>query len=324
MEFLDYNFKAADKELIAKYQTFSALLTEYQKEGKVLFVYRGDNIENISQKLKGSPSEVLPADRVFEYGDKAKHYYMDSTFEGGAIKNINDTSVDTLSYIFDRLQNVIASSRHFNRAKKHLSKKFIGYFIPENRASFIEAIASAPNRHLIRDYYLYLLHTAGTEGILEETLLVSTTTKRRVAKGFSTFSKKSVSEYARIIFHYYIPAPPEKYAIAPWLISSQIQPIQNLGLPTYNPMGLYPEQNEVGVKGALFPSFILGIELLAQKQFIINPYISLIHEEMMDMFVPQGIPVNQDLFEKNIFHTGFKRWVQTDGSGSFTQQDVVK
>ena len=171
-----------------------------------------------------------------------------------------------------------------------------------------------------RDYYLYFLHVAGTVGVRQETMFVSTTTDKRIAHGFSRAGKRSSS---RIIFHYFVPQPFHLHAIAPWVADHHQQIAYAMGLPTYKPTGLYPKQKEVSVKGALFPHFILGVELVNERKFIINSNFNEFNNRVdFERVARQGFEIDQSDFHARIFDTGYIRWGQTDLAENFESNDV--
>lgn len=99
---------------------------------------------------------------------------------------------------------------------------------------------------------------------------------------------------------------------------------QAFQLPTFKALGLYPYQREVAVKGALFPHYILGIELPDTNKFFINSHIINIGNQEYDFLqvAKDGIPIDQSTFSSHIFDTGYIRWAETDLRGNFNQFNV--
>ena len=120
-----------------------------------------------------------------------------------------------------------------------------------------------------------------------------------------------------------MPSPFHLYAIAPWVIDQHQRIVSACHLPTYSAFGLFPDQKEIAVKGALFPNFILGIELVDANQFIVNSHVANMAEEAINNVARLGIPVEQADFSERIFDTGYIRWAQTDSEGKFREFDVL-
>jgi len=78
----------------------------------------------------------------------------------------------------------------------------------------------------------------------------------------------------------------------------------------------YPKQNEVSIKGGLFPHFILGICNLEDNNFIVNPHVFKQSEKELEFAPQQGLIIDQSNFEKEIKKTGYAgyvtRWNITD------------
>ena len=185
-----------------------------------------------------------------------------------------------------------------------------------NKRIFIDIFKNLPSlekKVLLRDYFLYLLHTSAT--MSQDTILVSTTTKKSVAKQFT----RRIENDKRIIFHYFIFKPYFCHTITPWKMKELHKWIGDLGLPLYSPMGVYPTQKEVSIKGGLYPQNILGIELVDEKKFIVNP--NLFHfgvDEMEFMIEYKKIPINQERFVERISnetHYSNSIWTHDDFCG---------
>jgi hypothetical protein len=307
-------------------------LDEKDKEGEILLLYRGESLQNLRQKL-GSESASLQEifDRCFYVGDKARHFFYDqrAPHEQTYLTTINDCSLQTLRYIFDRIAAILVSPKLDLRVRKRTSSAFRTFFSdPANRELFVQPLDSIEDEETklkLRDYFLYFLHVAGRSGVYRETMFVSTTTDIEVARRFASargpVPGKSwmprVEREPSVIFH---------YAIAPWQAEHDRHLVKELGLPTFQSKGLFPSQNEVAVKGALFPQFMLGLELLdgLKSYFIPNPHALEIANGSYDDVAIYGIQVNQTDFAERISETNYIRWNERDGEGRFEEHEVIR
>lgn len=310
-----------------KLKSFRHFIREKDKEGEVLLLYRGEEQRNVNRRLFSDQSDFVSAEmyeRAFYFGEKARHFSIDQFDEDrNFLTGINDCSDETLGFIFDRISNVINAPERRNLVLKYTSKKFREYFdTPSNKAMFVESINRAytsQTRLKARDYYLYWLHIAGSPGIRAETPLVLTSVDQKVARGFSKVERNPKDKF---IFHYFIPKPFHTHAIAPWVSDHHQWIVTGCGLPTYKSLGLYPRQREVAVKGALFPHFMIGIELVSEKRFVVNSHLFNVDLEDFEQVSKRGFPIDQRDFAERIFNTGYIRWGQTDLEGNFAQTDV--
>lgn len=166
----------------------------------------------------------------------------------------------------------------------------------------------------LRDYYLYFLHVAGDSGIRQETMLVSTSLSINIAEYFSDKQNNS------LIFYGFIPQPYPNFIVSPWLASEYHNIASHNGLPTYQPFGLFPEELEVSVKGALFPCFILGIKQNTNEHFVVNPHVFNI--ENFEEAGKYGIPIQQIDFMNSILSSNYRRFVSTDLQANFEQYEL--
>lgn len=327
MQYVDTNLQPISSELERDFLDLKDFLSEQDKSGRLLFLYRGEEQRNIKRRLVNGlgvdTQEVF--ERAFYFGDKARHFSIDIfTGDRDFLTGINDCSDETLSFIYDRIATVLDTPRMSERVSRNTSKEFRDYFLNrENRLDFLTKINSAytsETKLKARDYFLYFLHVAGSAGIRQETMFVSTTTDKDIA---SDFSKAGSGDVSRIIFHYFIPQPFHGHAIAPWVADHHQRIADKIGLPTYKATGLFPRQKEVSVKGALFPHFILGIELVDDEKFIINSnFNELSNRGDFEIVAKQGFSIDQSDFHNRIFDTNYIRWGETDLDGNFESNDV--
>lgn len=327
MEYVDSDLKPLNEELKNDFLSLRSFLSEQDKSGHILFLYRGEEQRNIRRRLANGGLGIETQEvfqRAFYFGDKARHFVGDVfDNERNFLTGINDCSDETLSFIYKRICNVL-ESRNSQRIRQNTSIEFREFFLQQsNRDEFLRRINEphTPETKLkARDYYLYFLHVAGAVGIRQETMFVSTAINKRVAQGFTRAGHGSTS---RIIFYYFIPQPFHFHAIAPWVIDHHQRIAYSIGLPTYKPTGLYPKQREVSVKGALFPHLILGIELVDDRKFIINSNFNKhVNRANFERVAREGFAIDQSDFHSRIFDTGYVRWGQTDLNGNFESNDV--
>ncbi|MFT6916578.1 MAG: hypothetical protein ACJAWL_002919 [Motiliproteus sp.] len=327
MEYVNSDFTPLSTEERMKFCFFKSYICEKDKEGEVLLLYRGEEQKNVRHRLFSDQSDFEAEDlfqRAFFFGEKARHFSVDHFDENREfLTGINDCSERTLEFIFERISNVINTQERRKQVLKNTSRKFRDYFNePSNCRIFVESINNAYTEQTklkARDYYLYWLHIAGSPGIRVETQLVSTSVERRVAIGFSKVNKNPKE---KLMFHYFIPKPFHTHAIAPWVSDHHQWVITGCNLPTYKALGLYPRQREVAVKGALFPHFILGVELISEKKFVVNSHFHEIDESDFEQVSKVGFSIDQSDFAERIFDTGYIRWGQKDLNGNFYQTDV--
>ncbi|MCC5824874.1 hypothetical protein [Alkalimonas sp.] len=328
MEYVDNNLQPISEELRTRFLSLKSFLSEQDKAGRLLFLFRGEEQRNIRRRLTSGglgieTNEVF--ERAFYFGDKARHFSVDTfNTERNFLTGINDCSDETLLFIYRRICESLEDPRVLSQVNKNTSREFRDFFLNQhNQHDFLQRINQAytsETKLKARDYFLYFLHIAGSAGIRKETMFVSTTTDRRIARGFSKAVNRNSS---RIIFHYFIPQPFHVHAIAPWVADHHQRIVNALRLPTYKSTGLFPKQQEVSVKGALFPHFILGIELVDEKKFVINSNFNEYDNKLnFESVSRQGFFIDQSDFHSRIFDTGYIRWGQTDLAGNFESNDV--
>ncbi len=302
------------------FNSFIEHLIDVYKEGNIVFIYRGD--KKLHKKLFSSNEDFSMSklyERLFFIGNKAKHFFEDSRDinNRGCLTNINDRSDETFGFIFDRIANVLSDPKLDSRIHQSCSTRFLQYFQDKNNyEEFVKSINSCANskdkRLKLRDYYLYFLHIAGSPGIPKETMLVSTSLSIEVAEKFSGEDINS------LIIYGFIPQPYHNLTVSPWLASEYHKIASENSLPTYQPFGLFPEQLEVSVKGALFPCFILGVK--QNENFVVNPHIFNIKSN--ENASKSGIPVNQSDFMNSILASNYMRFISTDRQGHFEQNEI--
>ncbi|WP_157222073.1 hypothetical protein [Chromobacterium haemolyticum] len=294
-----------------------------------LFLYRGDSKNNLRAQLFSSTSDWRPDNelysRIFFFGQKARHFWMDPTRETKArnwLRNLHDDSMHTFTWLFSKIGQVLSSRE---RRVKNFCKEnhlFAEYFKnPANEQDFLTKTQSLPPRlrQRARDYYLYCLHTYGRRGIHEQTLLVSTTSDINVARNFRHHDGENVITYL------FVPSPYSKYCVSSRLLPQDYTMIREAGTPSYKRnSGLYPEQKEYGLRGAVFPQLILGIHDLRSNEFIVNPHLLAMYESGILNLRHYGIWIDQTNFEVLIKQTGFLRFGELDEDDFYHGHDLTE
>ncbi|MEA5464225.1 hypothetical protein [Leptothoe sp. PORK10 BA2] len=313
-----------DKEI---FNSFKDHLIDFYKEGNLLFVYRGETFKRLKKRLFSNYddfSESKLHERIFLIGEKARHFYTDkpeNSTSRGWLTNINDSSNETFSHLFKRIGNVLSTSGLEHRIYQSCSSRFRKYFSDsKNCQDFLDLINAATDagdekRLKLRDYYLYFLHVAGSAGIREETMLVSTSLSIETSENFA-----GEKDSDALTLCGFIPQPYHNFMVSPWLASEYHAIASNHSCPTYQPFGLFPEQFEASIKGALFPCFILGIKQIKNKKFVVNPHIFDINN-FYDAG-KHGILVDQSNFMNSILSTKYMRFLSTDLQGNFEQYEL--
>lgn len=310
LEYVDVDLNKLSDDKIEIFEQFKLLLDEKKENNDLLYLYRGDMLNNLKIVFKESYKEDI-FQELFYFGTKSRFTYSKTinNEKEEVFSNINDCSERVLDKIFDDLLQVVQSSKfatryiknenHETKPHKYIDDNFKKYFEnSDNKDVFKEIftnLVTLEEKVLLRDYFLYLLHTSAT--MQGDTILVSTTTKKSVAKKFTRRREND----KRIIFHYFIFEPYFCHTITPWKMEELHKWIEGLALPLYCPMGLYPQQKEVSIKGGLYPQNILGIELVDEKKFIVNP--NLFHfgvDEMEFLIKYKKIPIDQERFLERI------------------------
>ncbi len=308
------------------FHSFEQHLIDLYKEGNLIFVYRGESLKGLRKKLFSNAqdfSESKLYERLFIFGDKARHFFEDKTKDSsrGWLTTINDISDETFGFLFERIANVLSKLNLEPRVLQCCSRRFLSYFSDNrNHQEFINLVNSATkdvdkDKLQLRDYYLYFLHVAGASGVRRETMLVSTSLSVGVSESFSGENNKG-----SLILYGFIPQPYHNFIVSPWLASEYHQLASRNGLPTYQPFGLFPEQIEVSVKGALFPYFILGVKQIEKSNFVVNPHV--FNVKNFEDVGRYGISIQQDDFKRSILSTKYIRFVATDLQGNFEQHEI--
>ena len=317
LQYIDTKFNPLNNTKKKFYEDFKKVVNDKAKYKKFLLLYRGTMYSTIEERLANSNlTKEKIFNRAFYFGEKAR-FCSDNSINYNkkrVFNDINDCSPTTLKKIFLEIQNMLSEERLKKTINSQLTIEFKEYFTdPTNKEIFTSTInnVDSDTRLLLRDYYLYLLHTGYT--LRYDTPLISTSIKRSEAKKFK--NEKNADTDRKIIFHYFVSQPFECSIIAPWKISGIIDLVTKSNLPIYTPNGLFPSQKEIAVKGGLFPQFILGIELVDEKKFIVNPNLYQYEASQYEDLIKYGIQFEQSDFIEEIKETKLSDSIHMDAAG---------
>ena len=331
-EYVDVKLNQIDDEKKEKFKKFiDTLKVKYNKK-EVIVSYRGTGYKKVEEELKKyttdyiSESDILK--KLYLMGQKpsfAKARKINPNKREIYKDGINDCSEIVLDDLFTQLSQILKEKRLEERVEKHISEEFKNYFLNEdNRLIFVKKIDSLKreNKLLIRDYYLYLLHTSNV--MKEDSILVSTSTLISIARKFASFALRDNNDIA-VIFHYFICEPYICHTFTPWKMDKFEEFEKDIkeekGFPIYNAKGLFPKQNEVAIKGGLFPQNILGIELLKEKKMIVNPHLFEKYNDIESIFEYGMILINQSTFYEEVKGTEYSHINHRDSCG-FSSEEV--
>jgi len=284
LEYVNIKLEKIDDAKKEKFENFIDTLKIKDNKKEAIVSYRGTGYKKVKKELHKYTTDYIGKsdiyERLFLIGQKssfAKARKINPNKRDIYEDGINDCSEIVLDDLFTQLSKILKEERLEKKVEENISEEFKNYFLNEaNRSNFIKNIDSQQegNKLWIRDYYLYLLHTSNV--MKEDSILVSTSTLISKARNFTSSALKDDKDIA-VIFHYFICEPYIYHTFTPWKMEKFDEFEKNistiLGFPTYNAKGLFPEQNEVAIKGGLFPHNIFGIELVKEKKFIVNPHL---------------------------------------------------
>lgn len=262
--------------------------------------------------------------RLFYFGEKAKTYFNYNTDNQGPkpnyLQHIRDTSDTTYIFIFDQINKIVTGFYDFSRGNREaISKfkesepKFSNFFSSTNNEErFIEIInekvTDPIKKEKLRDYYLYLLHRFGSRQQLATNLsfFVSTSEDEEEAKDFALSKEKKKRS---VVFVYMVPEPLYKYGVNRLVLNKVYEEYSNTGMPLYK-SELYEESQEIAIKGALFPHYILGLQDLENDNFIVNPYVFEQPNSRLVKIPLMGLEIEQNDFDQMINDTAYTGYVR--------------
>jgi len=275
-------------------------------ENKALLVYRGERKSCINDELNFNDDLDDLFCKIFHVGTSSKYFIKSNNFKK-YLNNINDISNEVFEIIFDKI---------YKQQKQNDKKNdFKSYFTNiDNKKDFLEKITNLNNisRLRVRDYYFSYLHQEAIDKN-QSSFFVSTSKKIKKAEYFA--GKKE----NKIVIFYFLSKPYIDLAI----YSKNKQYLKNYceknNLQTYK--APYPKQDEISVKGALFPDNILGVTSYINEEevFIVNPYLFYYYDNHLENFIKEGLPVNQEKFYENLLKVNGKGILLYDSNNKFEE-----
>lgn len=302
---------------------FLNALVDHQVSGNLEICLRGDNYENLSQKLfSNSERNNLMFDtefyrRCFLLGDKAKNYYLCSYSHNNPVPwslDIGKVNSEDFDFIFYEMTHLVRS-HNFNWNNDNSG--FIEYFSNNNNKPNFKQLTITLNpldQLLIRDYYCWLLHTAANERFHSYSYYVSTTTDPEICENYS-------NDNGPVAILYFVPEPIHKLVTSFKTIKDANQLLHNIGLPTIN-SEVYPDEFEISIKGALFPHFIVGFYEYENNKFVFNHHLFKKDNRSVKSILTNGLDIDQTDFFDYIKRTSYQKGVGLFSDGQFTEVET--
>ena len=181
------------------------------------------------------------------------------------------------------------------------NKDFYNYFRKEaNREDFLSRIGNLDEEEKIKvkDYYLSLMHIIGRSMSGNNSYMISTSTKIKIAEKFKKDGIMIVS---------WLPITERRYQFIKYSeVNNLNEEIINMKLPYYVKTP-HIEQNEICVKCGLLPHYIIGYS--HEDSFIVNKHL-LTKFNMardLDSIINDGIKINQERINEILKETKYKR-----------------
>ncbi|HEU0014783.1 MAG TPA: hypothetical protein VFQ45_13940 [Longimicrobium sp.] len=303
------------------FETAVARLRSGPEWGRPLLVYRGASKNLLRRQLFSARDldhfdEYLFA-RLFYFGEKARHFSLDddeAVVRRNWLRSVTDVSPKTFEWLFDQLHRIVRYRYRRVRAFCSENPTLAAYFSERShRRDFVRRVAlvSRPMRALIRDYYLYLLHTYGRKGVHAQTMLISASLELRQASKFKDRADENV------VLYLFVPRGNSRFTVSSFTRPPKC--LRMIGLPQYSPnTGLYAEQQEIALRGAVFPQRILGASDRTSGHFIVNPHLLQMSPGQLKEMPRAGIPINQDDFDLLVRETGYLGYAHATPEGRFS------
>lgn len=303
------------------------LIPAYEKN-QFRIVFRGENKKNLKGKLfrqYDNYSHEKMYNKLFYFGEKAKCYFKQSLDnqqqKPDYLQHICDTSDTTYNFIFDQINKILTGYYDFRKGNqeaicrfKESEVEFSKFFcLTTNKDVFIKLIddklIEQHSKEKLRDYYFYLLHTFGSRKQLATNLsfFVSTSEDEEEAKRFAL--SREQEKKRSVLFVYMVPEPLYKYGVNRFVLNKVYEEYSNTGMPLYK-SELYEESQEIAIKGALFPHYILGLQDLENNNFIVSPHIFEQPDAGFIKVPSKGLWIDQKDFDQMINDTGYKGYLQ--------------
>lgn len=269
-------------------------------------MYRGDKLKNLFDRLGIFYDEAEPdynqlVSRLFMIGEKSRNFYSDKFFQthNNRTIRIDDCDENVFNYIFDNINSSLKSKNTYTKSFFDKNEQFKQFFLNKaaNKKIFSSAILAAEKNEQVffKNYYLTLLHQLGSINYRDSSHLVSTSKDYKIAKNFAgdNFSSK------RIVIHAWT------------TVTARLSKFKKYGLPKYSGMP-YKSQNEISILAGILPHYIIGLQIIDDERFFINPNIFI--NPITDNLFIDGLNINQDDFDNVLRQTNYRKSFEVQGS----------
>ncbi len=271
----------------------------------IKMIYRGEENKNLFYKLN-TLNQDDAFNKIFRLGDKsASHYNPDN------ISDIEDISIETFEFIFITIKD------NLNYDDENSQTEFEKYFIDTDIETFLIQINDLNDKTKlrIRDYYYAYLHTCD-ESIDNISHYVSTSLN-------PTFSWDywDTTTDDKVLFHYILRQPYLDFAIYSKNQGHLKSLCKKNNLPTYK--AVYPNEDEISVKGLLLANYIFGIEYIenGEKYFLVNPCLFQNDFNINDLLT-DGFSINQNDVMETLPTTKYNKYCSVFENGDFQQTSI--
>jgi hypothetical protein len=318
LSFESLKFKVHGRDLstpeFEKLTAFIFAITQAQVLKQVNVLYRGESYSNLKEKLnmKGStPDYQKLNDFIFLIGEKGRAYqkeYRKKVKFDHQLFSVSDTSSLVFKYIFQKFNQALKLDKSAVRHFKNSNSKFSGFFLDDgNEKHFVQKVGESPKKQLIeiRDYYLMPLHHLGSVGYYNNSILLSTSTDKKVAINFA----RSRGERHSVIF-------------ISWVSRKKPFPVQRktsisvgkYDLPTYK-TSFYPHQSETSLKGGILPHYLIGY-VKDDWEMELNPNLFSTQNEFKQI-LQNGFEIDQIKFGEKLKETNYTVYFTVDEMGNY-------
>ena len=325
------DYRDLDGAELERVQLLWKELNQKRRRGSLSITFRGDKKDALRDRYfhseYGDISQSKLASSIFYFGDKARHYFnTERKTRGRLFEDINDASKSAFGIIFDELNRISSanySSPRISEALQDFSQEnpdFVNYFQNQvNRDDFINLAVATKDAEQVRNYYLYLLHTFGGKRISKSSLFISTSGDPGLARQFAISDRKEPVNSRSIIFVCFLPREVRRHGVSISVVQKLLSGYRKAGLPTYS-TDLY-KQDEISIKGGLFPQYLFGFFDLENYCFVVNPYMFDDPASAKDI-AENGLKIDQSDFHSRIRDTAFQRylWAIEDDFGEYSVQ----
>jgi hypothetical protein len=301
-----YELKKLDRRDLLHYTEFLLRLVKLTTSKAIQPVFRGDNLENLFYRLgfnHGYSDENLEEflKRFYMIGQKSKHFFDIEVSVNQNKRNIgiDDVGDHVFEIIFDNIFSVLKSKNSSTKAFFDKNEEFYNFFKLKrgNKINFLKKISElkGDGKLYFKDYYLRLLHQLGSIKYKSHSHFVSTSPFYKIAQGFACNDASSQS----VIIHTWSS------------INYRDRKYKNIELPKYKGEP-YRSQRENSFFAGILPHFIIGLEIIEQKKFFINPNI-FVNEITDDLFF-NGLKIDQEEFDVILKKTRYSSSYKVLGS----------